>query len=90
MGIESGWGFQRVDFEKGHMEFISDGFNGSYPIISTSFQNPRLKFTVSIDKGGWETEIEFEGRLNGDSLKALTIRWILLSLENELRAIEPY
>ena len=67
--LESGWGFQRVDFEKGHMEFISDGFNGSYPIISTSFQNPRLKFTVSIDKGGWETEIEFEGRLNGDSLE---------------------
>ena len=67
--LESGWGFQRVDFEKGVINFISDGFNGSFPLTSASFQNPRLKFTFSVDKGGWETEMDFEGRLNGDTLE---------------------
>ena len=43
----------------------------SYPIVSSSYNNPELKFSFSIDKGGWDFEIDFEGTIDGDELEGV-------------------
>ena len=58
--LEAGWGHMILSFEKGEIDFINDGYD-AYPIVSSSYNNPELKFSFGIDKGGWDFEIDFEG-----------------------------
>ena len=68
--LESGWGHMILCFEKGEIDFIGDGYD-AYPILSSSYNNPELKFTFGIDKGGWDFEIDFEGTIDGDQLEGI-------------------
>ena len=68
--LESGWGHMILCFEKGEIDFIGDGYD-AYPILSSSYNNPELKFAFGIDKGGWDFEIDFEGTIDGDQLEGI-------------------
>ena len=68
--LESGWGHMILCFEKGEIDFIDDGYD-AYPILSSSYNNPELKFSFGIDKGGWDFEIDFEGTIDGDQLEGI-------------------
>ena len=68
--LESGWGHMILCFEKGKIDFIDDGYD-AYPIVSSSYNNPELKFSFGIDKGGWDFEIDFEGTIDGDQLEGI-------------------
>ena len=68
--LETGWGHQILCFEKGEIDFLNDGCD-PYPIVSSSYNNPELKFSFSIDKGGWDFEIDFEGTIDGDELEGV-------------------
>ena len=68
--LESGWGHMILCFEKGEIDFIGDGYD-AYPILSSSYNNPELKFTFGIDKCGWDFEIDFEGTIDGDQLEGI-------------------
>ena len=68
--LETGWGHQILCFEKGEIDFLNDGYD-PYPIVSSSYNNPELKFSFSIDKGGWDFEIDFEGTIDGDELEGV-------------------
>lgn len=68
--LEAGWGHMILSFEKGEIDFINDGYD-AYPIVSSSYNNPELKFSFGIDKGGWDFEIDFEGTIDGDQLEGI-------------------
>ena len=68
--LEAGWGHMILCFEKGEIDFINDGYD-AYPIVSSSYNNPELKFSFGIDKGGWDFEIDFEGTIDGDQLEGI-------------------
>ena len=68
--LEAGWGHMILCFEKGEIDFINDGYD-PYPIVSSSYNNPELKFSFGIDKGGWDFEIDFEGTIDGDKLEGI-------------------
>jgi len=68
--LETGWGGQRLDLTGGTIEFSNDEF-GPYTITSSSFQNPELRFSFSIDKGGWDFEVDFEGTVNNDTIEGV-------------------
>ena len=68
--LEAGWGHMILCFEKGEIDFIDDGYD-AYPIVSSSYNNPELKFSFGIDKGGWDFEIDFEGTIDGDQLEGI-------------------
>ena len=68
--LETGWGPQRLDFAAGTIEFKNDEF-GPYSLTASNFQNPELHFSFSIDKDGWDFEVDFEGSINGDLLEGL-------------------
>ena len=68
--LEAGWGYMILCFEKGEIDFINDGYD-PYPIVSSSYNNPELKFSFGIDKGGWDFEIDFEGTIDGDKLEGI-------------------
>jgi ADP-ribosylglycohydrolase len=66
--LETGWGRQRLDLTKGIIEFIDDEF-GPYIVSDSSYSHPELKFTFAVDKGGWDFEISFEGKVSEDALE---------------------
>ena len=66
--LETGWGRQVLDFAKGSIQFVNDDW-GPYPLTASSLQDGKLKFSFSIDKGGWDFEVDFEGRVDGDRLE---------------------
>ena len=68
--LETGWGPQRLDFGIGTIEFKNDDF-GPYSLTASNFQNPELHFSFSIDKDGWDFEVDFEGSINADILEGL-------------------
>ena len=68
--LETGWGPQRLDFGTGTIEFKNDDF-GPYSLTASNFQNPELHFSFSIDKDGWDFEVDFEGSINADILEGL-------------------
>ncbi len=68
--LETGWGHIVLCFKKGEIDFINDGYD-PYPIVSSSYNNPELKFSFGIDKGGWDFEIDFEGTIDGDKLEGI-------------------
>ena len=68
--LETGWGMQLLNFSAGTIQFVSDEF-GPYDMTSSTFQNPELQFSFSIDKGGWDFEVDFEGTINGDTLEGV-------------------
>ena len=68
--LETGWGYIVLCFKKGEIDFINDGYD-PYPIVSSSYNNPELKFSFGIDKGGWDFEIDFEGTIDGDRLEGI-------------------
>ena len=68
--LEAGWGHMILCFEKGEIDFINDGYD-AYPIVSSSYNNPELKFSFGIEKGGWDFEIDFEGTIDGDQLEGI-------------------
>lgn len=68
--LEAGWGHMILCFEKGEIDFINDGYD-AYPIVSSSYNNPELKFSFGINKGGWDFEIDFEGTIDGDQLEGI-------------------
>ena len=68
--LETGWGPQSLDFGTGTIEFKNDDF-GPYSLTASNFQNPELHFSFSIDKDGWDFEVDFEGSINADILEGL-------------------
>jgi len=68
--LETGWGKQLLKFSAGTIEFIDDEF-GPYNLTASSFNNPELKFSFAIDKGGWDFEVDFEGTVNEDTLEGV-------------------
>ena len=66
--LETGWGRQQLDFTKGIISFIDDDF-GPYNITSSSYGHPELRFEFSVDKGGWDFEVSFEGKVSGEKLE---------------------
>jgi ADP-ribosylglycohydrolase len=66
--LETGWGRQLLQFSAGTIEWM-DNELGPYEITASSFQNPELRFSFSIDKGGWDLEVDFEGTVNDDMLE---------------------
>ena len=71
LASETGWGAQRLDFTAGTIEFKNDEFGGAYSLTASNFQNPKLHFSFSIDKGDWDFEVDFEGSINGDILEGI-------------------
>jgi ADP-ribosylglycohydrolase len=66
--LETGWGKQRLNFDVGTIEFVDDEL-GPYNIVASSYSHPELRFAFSIDKGGWDFEVNFEGTVSEDSLE---------------------
>ncbi len=77
--LETGWGTQLLDFTLGTIRFVnyqsdglpteSDDIDGPYKLVSASYQNPELKFSFAIDKGGWDFEVDFDGSVSSDRLE---------------------
>lgn len=66
--LETGWGRQLLRFTRGCIEFIDGGY-GPFEITSSSYSKGHLKFSFSIDKHGWDLEVDFEGNLQEDTIE---------------------
>jgi hypothetical protein len=42
---------------------------GPFKITASSLVNGELNFSFAIDKGDWDFAVDFEGRLDGDSIE---------------------
>ena len=66
------WGKNTLDFEEGTIDF-SDSARGveATPVRlrSCEYNHPHINFSYGVDKGSWEQRLDFEGTVNGDTLK---------------------
>ena len=65
--LETGWGRQQLDFTKGIISFIDDDFGCR--VYLEPYGHPELRFEFSVDKGGWDFEVSFEGKVSGEKLE---------------------
>jgi len=66
--LETGWGVHLLKLGEGTVYLIDDNL-GPYPITASSLTDGELKFSFGIDKGDWDFLVDFEGRLDGDTLE---------------------
>ena len=66
--LDTTWGPQLLDLTEGKITWPLADIEGSN-LTGSSFQNPQLKFSYGIPKGGWDYEVDFEGTINGDELE---------------------
>ncbi|HAL42539.1 MAG TPA: hypothetical protein DCP57_08850 [Gammaproteobacteria bacterium] len=66
--LESEWGDHRVDFAQGTVAVSGENFADTYPIRASNVDNGTLTFAYTIDKGGWDFVVDFDGFMNGDQL----------------------
>ena len=66
--LESDWGRQLLRFADGTVEF-PDLDVEACNLQSASHVGAVLKFNYGIDKDGWTFEVDFEGKVVGDTLK---------------------
>ena len=71
--LDTPWGPQVLNLSEGTIKFTGpDGLDIPTSAVSkSSFQNPELKFSYSIEKGSWDYELDFEGTINGDKLEGV-------------------
>ena len=66
--LETGWGSQRLKLSEGTI-YLVDNELGPFPLSSSSLNAGQLSFSFAIDKGGWDFLVDFEGRLDGDTIE---------------------
>ena len=66
--LETGWGVHLLKLSEGTVYLMDDNL-GPFPITASSLADGELKFSFGIDKGDWDFLVDFEGRLDGDTLE---------------------
>ena len=66
--LETGWGAHLLKLSEGTVFLIDDEL-GPFKITASSLVNGELNFSFAIDKGDWDFAVDFEGRLDGDSIE---------------------
>ena len=65
--LETGWGTHLLNLSEGTV-YLLDNKLGPYTITASSFSAGELTFSFAIDKGDWDFSVDFEGRLDGDTI----------------------
>ena len=66
--LETGWGSQQLNLREGTV-YLVDNELGPFSLTASSLNASELKFSFAIDKGGWDFLVDFEGRLDGDTIE---------------------
>ncbi len=66
--LETGWGSHLLKLSEGTVYLMDDQL-GPFAINSSSLTDGELKFSFGIDKGDWDFLVDFEGRLDGDTIE---------------------
>ena len=53
---------------QGTVAVSGENFADTYPIRASNVDNGTLTFAYTIDKGGWDFVVDFDGFMNGDQL----------------------